>query len=577
LARPKPGGRAALTGEGARSRLRRRAHNRRAPPFLEIPGVSIIFNQLAGPHRFPKMTKRHYFYISIVILLMTPVLVMIYQINTQRVGVTPDSVVYLCAADNLLRGNGLVKISGNADLIPMTHFPPLYPLLIAMGEFIGFKQLAFCGYINIVVFILNVIFLGFLVYKSTHGNIEASCFGSLLIISSYDILRAHICAMTDPIFILLTLSSLFTLTLYINKESTLYLIICSILVALSFLLRYVGLSLIITIIVGMLFLCKGGFEKKVSDCAIFLAISSMPMALWISRNLYLTGNPFNRAFGYHMLSLTNFPAKVGHILQRLGSLSFPVYISVILASVLIIILIGYFAKPSRKLFKDKLQGIGIIPCLMIIFIIAYLFVVIISVLFFDSAIYLGYRILLPIIVFGQLLIIILLAGYLSNKKLLIFVLIIIGCQLYRWDFGKIYKEELVYSGPQWTHSEIINKVNKLPSSYRIYTNGPDVIYFMTGKLTYATPEEIISVKNVPNPKKLSEIREMALNFNEGKSVLVWLDNITWRHDLVSKQSLLSSLMVTLFYMAPDGSISIYTNKDNLKDLIGEEAGDVRNQ
>ena len=519
------------------------------------------------------MTKRQYIHISAVFLLTIAAVIIILWITRRGVGVTPDSVAYLCAADNFLKGNGLVAISSKANFIPMTHFPPLYPLLITMGEFIGIRVLDFCKYINIIVYILNVIFFGLIIYKSTNSNIEASCLGSLLMISSYDVLRAHICAMTDPIFILLTLATFITLILYIDKRSAAYFIACSILVSISFLLRYVGLSLVLTAIMGILILSKKYSVKKVKDVAIFLVISTIPMMLWLARNLYLTGNPFDRTLGYYKLSLNNFPEKVGYILQKLGSLSLPVYLLVIITLVLLTLTVIYYKKSSQKLIIDSLLSFGDIPCLIGLFILNYLLVVFIAVLFLDNAIYLGFRILLPVIVFSELIIFIFLARKLSYKKLLIFTMIIIGFQLYRWNFNKVTHEELVYSGPQWVQSEIIKKVNKLPGSYKIYSNGPDVIYYLTGKLAYAVPESIISDKNVPNYKLISELKNMSLNFNNDRFVLVWLDNIGWRKYLVTKKSLVSALMLDLIYQTRDGSI--HTSKNNLRELTKYEPGDAQ--
>jgi hypothetical protein len=151
----------------------------------------------------------------------------------------------------------------------------------------------------------------------------------------------------------------------------------------------------------------------------------------------------------------------------------------------------------------------------------------------------------------------------------------IGFQLYRWDFNKIYKEELVFSGPQWSQSELINKLKELPPAYRIYSNGPDVIYFLTGMLVYSTPDEILSNKNVPNPYLPVELKDMSVNFNKGKFVLVWFDTITFRNYLLPKQVLVSELMLTLFYKGSDGTI--YTSTRNLRELKGEETKDTQKQ
>ena len=49
-----------------------------------------------------------------------------YALMSHGVGISPDAIDYLNTARSVLAGQGLV-IAG----LPMTHFPPVYPLLLA--------------------------------------------------------------------------------------------------------------------------------------------------------------------------------------------------------------------------------------------------------------------------------------------------------------------------------------------------------------------------------------------------------------------------------------------------------------
>jgi len=46
-------------------------------------------------------------------------------------GIEYDSVFYWSAAENLLGGRGLGRLNGAGQFIPLTQFPPLYPLFMA--------------------------------------------------------------------------------------------------------------------------------------------------------------------------------------------------------------------------------------------------------------------------------------------------------------------------------------------------------------------------------------------------------------------------------------------------------------
>src|SRR6187455_890822 len=50
------------------------------------------------------------------------------------VGVSPDSSEYVMGARNLLAGKGVGAIDADGEFHPLTHFPPLYMLLLAAGN-----------------------------------------------------------------------------------------------------------------------------------------------------------------------------------------------------------------------------------------------------------------------------------------------------------------------------------------------------------------------------------------------------------------------------------------------------------
>jgi hypothetical protein len=57
------------------------------------------------------------------------------------VGVRTDSVAYLWGAENLAKGLGLGRLNGLGELKPMTHWPPFYPLVLAVFELAGIPAL----------------------------------------------------------------------------------------------------------------------------------------------------------------------------------------------------------------------------------------------------------------------------------------------------------------------------------------------------------------------------------------------------------------------------------------------------
>ncbi len=47
------------------------------------------------------------------------------------IGIYSDSVVYVGVARNLMRGEGVTYFDDNGRMAPVTHYAPLYPLMVS--------------------------------------------------------------------------------------------------------------------------------------------------------------------------------------------------------------------------------------------------------------------------------------------------------------------------------------------------------------------------------------------------------------------------------------------------------------
>jgi len=74
------------------------------------------------------------FSIKTIIIIFSCVgsLFVIISTSNYKAGLSPDSVEYLAAANNLLLGKGLLTYNG----LPFTEWPPLYPILLFLLSFL---------------------------------------------------------------------------------------------------------------------------------------------------------------------------------------------------------------------------------------------------------------------------------------------------------------------------------------------------------------------------------------------------------------------------------------------------------
>ncbi len=75
------------------------------------------------------------------------------------IGVSSDSIAYVGISENLVAGRGLTWLGGGG-LEPVTHFPPLYPIVLAGLQLFGMEGLESARFLNILLFGCNIFLIG---------------------------------------------------------------------------------------------------------------------------------------------------------------------------------------------------------------------------------------------------------------------------------------------------------------------------------------------------------------------------------------------------------------------------------
>lgn len=208
-------------------------------------------------------------------------------------GVTPDSVAYLHAAESLRAGAGLYVPAYSGALMPVTHYPPLYPATLAGLATLGIEPLQAARWAGLLIAAGNIVVLAFATYRFT-GSRAASTAACFVMALSVDILFLNTAVWSDAEFILCVVSSLLCLTIYFEGRGYGYLVAGALVAALAWLTRYVGGTLIATGIVGVATFGPGRVRRRVLDAALFGVLASAPGLAWMLRNQRIAGSLTDR-------------------------------------------------------------------------------------------------------------------------------------------------------------------------------------------------------------------------------------------------------------------------------------------
>ncbi len=213
--------------------------------------------------------------------------------STYGVSVTPDSVAYISAARNLLAGNGFTQWNGSSYV----HAPPLFPLLLALTGVFGHDPADTAGYVNAFLCGLAIFLSSRWLWQHLRARPAPTSrtlqtwlllWAAAVLVLSPTLSRIASFAWSELLFILLTVSALFTFNTFLDTGKRASLVLAAIFTALACLTRYVGITIPATMLL-LLLLRKDTLSKKTTDTVIYALIVGTPLSVWLLRNFLVSG------------------------------------------------------------------------------------------------------------------------------------------------------------------------------------------------------------------------------------------------------------------------------------------------
>ena len=214
--------------------------------------------------------------------------------STYGVGVSPDSVTYISTARNLLTGNGFIDWANNIYIL----YPPLFPLLLALTGTFGTDPADTAGYVNAFLCGLAIFLSSLWLWQHLRARPAPTSrtlqtylllWAAVVLILSPPLSQVASFAWSEPLFILLTISALFTFNTFLDTGKRASLVLAAIFTALACLTRYVGITIPATLLL-LLLLRKGDTpSKKATDTVIYSLIVGTPSCVWLLRNFLVSG------------------------------------------------------------------------------------------------------------------------------------------------------------------------------------------------------------------------------------------------------------------------------------------------
>jgi hypothetical protein len=357
--------------------------------------------------------------------------------------------------------------------------------------------------------------------------------GGLLLLT-VPMLEVHAYALTEPLFLLLLVGSVWFLARYLTavEETTAvsplhpYLIYTAILLALACLTRYAGLAFVGAAVLALFFFDNGSWRQRLGRGLLFGLLAGLPLGLWLLRNRLLAGTGTSRQLFFH-------PVHMGHMQQAVDTFSswlllplpLPGLVKLGLLALLLVagtgLLWWVYGRSLPPLFK-----------LLGLFSLVYLLFLAVSISFVDANTPLDQRILSPIYLMGLVGGIGVVTAVYTHKPLpsylqlggvglLLLFLTAQGVQSVSW-VQQAHQDGLGFNQQVWQQSALLAEVRALPPDVALYSNAPSAVHFLTGRPVQALPRQMEATTQQPNPNYQLEMVLLQERFAAETAVVVYI-------------------------------------------------------
>ena len=203
---------------------------------------------------------------------------------TYGAAVGMDSTTFLSTALNCLAGEGWRDFAGRS----MATWPPLFPLLLAAGGWVGIEPLATGRWVNAIAFGLTIFAAGGWLYSNLRSRwLVLAATGAIAASLPLSHWASHL--LTEPLFVLFTLLALIGLAAFLHRGGRTLLLWAAVFTSLAALTRYPGVVLIGVGVLVLLVRRAPPLAARLKDSVAFGAVASIPLVGVLMCNWAISG------------------------------------------------------------------------------------------------------------------------------------------------------------------------------------------------------------------------------------------------------------------------------------------------
>lgn len=526
------------------------------------------------------MNEAKYFKYSIYVVIffaIASITLIIFVTSKFGPGISEDSVAYIAAARNILNGKGislLFDLKGNQlnlwlprldnELYHVFPWPPLFPFIISIFGFIGLNLIESARWINAILFGANIALILLIIRKYTR-SLLLIIFSSIIFITFKNMIHVHSYVWSEPLFLFLSLLGFYFLFYFLENNKIYNFLISSVSFSLAFFTRTIGVSLIATGVIAILFFSKLKIKNKIIYSLFFTVTGFIPFSIWTLKNKF--------TFGYTTAEFLIHPSLFDNLKEAIRTVSSWFYLDILpfkISLILLVIILStiiftsiYISIKDKKRSTDNAYKLSSrIMNVFLIFTFFYIIAILFAQSFFVANIRMDGRILIPVFISTFIIIVLFIKRSLDhfNNKKVIKLIIFIFCEILfvfalstiLFGIKGLYEQGQGYNSKEWLKSDTIRELKDMNSSEAIYTNNPYAIYFYLDKNPNPFPTKINIYAAKKNINYIKDLNKTIEEIREKSGLIVLFD--LRQYYLTEEKELLKDYKLILIKDTQDGAI-----------------------
>jgi hypothetical protein len=498
---------------------------------------------------------------------------MVFTATRHGIGLSIDSVYYVCGAREFAAGHGLTVPFGSPAPRPIgTTWAPLLSIMLSIPAQFGIDPIDSAIWLNAACFAGFLFLVGHILYRATDSLWFATA-GSMIVATSHIMLSVHAMAWSEPPFLLFSTGALALLAGYRIRPNFPSLIGAIALIIASFVTRYAGASLVLVLMI-VLVSALGTWRSRLIALTCLLALGFIPMTpngpswlghmadTFVGAGSMFDTNSVQFAQIKHLALLPDviFDWLTPWVVKRWAA---PAWLPILTMSAAAIFLATISIRTSKVRFANATETRCVTTCfVMAAFALVFPLFLIAAILIFGRTFTFDERICLPMMTPALIAMLLAAFGYVRSRPTLarcafIALALVLLVRVPRAVDRSIQIASSSGAGGQgyhdakWRNSPTIAMLRKLPDSVRIYSNAPEAIYILTGRNTLWLPHRKGDNYNI---RPLGEdLTPTAADIQRG-AVVVLFDRLMWRRYSPSQEQVCHALSVDLVARPGDGVI-----------------------